>query len=97
MLGIRSVEHAKRFRKLLPEARQIGLVPTADDIEPFAKAGVKVIRLWPKWLTDATLVAAGPEAGARTAPGHGQRNAGRGAAATGTGPESLASDDPASW
>lgn len=56
VLGIRSGEHAKQFRKLLPEARQIGLVPTADDIEPFAKAGVKVIRLWPKWLADESLV-----------------------------------------
>jgi len=56
VLGVRSVEHAKHFRRLLPEARQIGLVPTPDDIEPFAKAGVKVIRLWPKWLVDEALV-----------------------------------------
>lgn len=56
VLGIRSVEHAKRFRKLLPDGRQIGLVPTADDIEPFAKAGVTAIRLWPKWLSDEKLV-----------------------------------------
>ena len=56
VLGVRSVEQAKQFRVLLPEARQIGLVPTVDDIEPFAKAGVKVIRLWPKWLADPSLV-----------------------------------------
>src|SRR5207253_10737071 len=51
VLGVRSVGHAKAFRKLLPEARQIGLIPTTDDIEPFAEAGVKVIRLWPRWLS----------------------------------------------
>ena len=56
VLGVRSIEHAKRFRKLLPDARQIGLIPTTDDIKPFAEAGVKVIRLWPKWLLDKSLV-----------------------------------------
>jgi glycerophosphoryl diester phosphodiesterase len=40
IMGVRSVEHARQFGKL-PEARQIGLVPTAADIEPFAKAGVR--------------------------------------------------------
>jgi glycerophosphoryl diester phosphodiesterase len=56
VLGIRSVEHARQFRKLLPEARQIGLVPKAEDIEAFAAAGVETIRLWPDWLSDKTLV-----------------------------------------
>ncbi len=56
VLGIRSVEHARQFRKLLPEARQIGLVPKAEDIEAFAEAGVETIRLWPDWLKDQTLV-----------------------------------------
>jgi glycerophosphoryl diester phosphodiesterase len=56
VLGVRSVEHVQQFRKLLPDAQQIGLVLTTDDIEPFAKAGVKVIRLWPKWLNDEKLV-----------------------------------------
>jgi glycerophosphoryl diester phosphodiesterase len=56
VIGVRSVEQAKWFRKNLPEARQIGLIPTTDDIKPFADAGVKMIRLWPKWLDDKTLV-----------------------------------------
>jgi glycerophosphoryl diester phosphodiesterase len=55
-LGVRSLENAKRFRKLLPEARQIGLIPTADTIDAFAEAKVDIIRLWPKWLSDKTLV-----------------------------------------
>lgn len=57
VLGIRSVDHAKQFRKLLPEARHIGLIPTQKDIAAFAEAGVETIRLWPKWLDDKSLVA----------------------------------------
>lgn len=56
VLGVRSVEHARLFRKLLPEARQIGLIPRTDDIEAFARAGVETIRLWPDWLKDQSLV-----------------------------------------
>jgi len=57
VLGVRSLEHAKQFRKLLPEARQIGLIPAGKDIAAFAEAGVETIRLWPKWLDDKSLVA----------------------------------------
>jgi len=56
ILGVRSVEHAKQFRELLSESRQIGLIPTVNDMKPFADAGVKMIRLWPKWLADEKLV-----------------------------------------
>jgi glycerophosphoryl diester phosphodiesterase len=57
ILGVRSAEQARQFRKLLPESRQIGLIPTTSDIAAFADAGVETIRLWPKWLTDKSLVA----------------------------------------
>jgi glycerophosphoryl diester phosphodiesterase len=56
VLGVRSVEQAQLFRKLLPEARQIGLIPTQESLESFAEAGVPMIRLWPRWLDDKTLV-----------------------------------------
>ena len=46
IVGVRSVEQAKRFRRLLPQARQIGLIPNVKAIEPFARAGVETIRLW---------------------------------------------------
>jgi glycerophosphoryl diester phosphodiesterase len=62
--GVRSLEHAAYFRRQLPEARQIGLIPTANDIESFVQAGVKVIRLWPRWLADTTLPARVDRAGA---------------------------------
>jgi len=55
-LGVRSVPAAKLFRALLPEAKQIGLIPTADTIDAFAEAKVDMIRLWPKWLGDTTLI-----------------------------------------
>ncbi|MBC8352051.1 MAG: acetylxylan esterase [Planctomycetes bacterium] len=50
IVGVRSVPQAKRFRELLPEAKQLALIPTVDDIEAFAEAGVDCIRLWPRWL-----------------------------------------------
>ncbi|MBI2807680.1 MAG: glycerophosphodiester phosphodiesterase family protein [Planctomycetes bacterium] len=55
-IGVRSVDQAKVFRKLLPEGKQIGLIPTPDSIDAFAAAGVDMIRLWPKWLNDKTLI-----------------------------------------
>jgi glycerophosphoryl diester phosphodiesterase len=54
VIGVRSVEHAKTFRQLLPEARQIGLIAGPDHIEEYATAGVETIRLWPRWV-DASL------------------------------------------
>ncbi len=55
-VGVRTLEHAKQFRKLLPEAKQIALIPTTDSIDAFADAKVDMIRLWTKWLNDKTLV-----------------------------------------
>ncbi len=95
VLGIRSVEHAKQFAKLLPEARQIGLVPTEKDIEPFAEAGVKVIRLWPKWLSDATLVPRVRKLGCELHVGTGMGTKEEVLPLLVHGPESLSSDDPA--
>ncbi len=50
IVGVRSVEQAKAFRELLPEARQLGLIASPNDIEAYAAAGVETIRLWPAWL-----------------------------------------------
>lgn len=52
IVGVRSVSQAKRFRELLPEAKQLALIPAVDDIEAFAAAGVDCIRLWPRWLKE---------------------------------------------
>lgn len=95
LVGVRSVGHAKQFRKLLPDARQIGLVPTADDIEPFAKAGVTVIRLWPKWLSDEKLVPRVRKLGLELHLGAGAGTRADVLPLLVHEPESLSSDDPA--
>jgi len=57
IIGVRSVEQAQQFRQLLPMSRQLGLIADPRQIEAFAKARVETIRLWPKWLSDDSLVA----------------------------------------
>ena len=52
IVGVRSVDQAKRFRKLLSEAKQLALIPSVETIEEFAKAEADVIRIWPSWLKD---------------------------------------------
>ncbi|MEK6236871.1 MAG: glycerophosphodiester phosphodiesterase family protein, partial [Planctomycetales bacterium] len=57
IIGVRGVQQARLFRKLLPTSRQLGLVPRPEDVESFAETGVEMIRLWPNWLkTDEALV-----------------------------------------
>ena len=66
VVGVRSVEQAHLFRQLLPESRQLGLIPNRASIEAFAQAGVETIRLWPEWLTtDKNLVHRVRRAGAK--------------------------------
>ncbi|HXC51901.1 MAG TPA: glycerophosphodiester phosphodiesterase family protein [Candidatus Limnocylindrales bacterium] len=57
IIGVRTVEQAKKFRSQLPEARQLGLIEDQKDVDAFRAAGVEMIRLWPKWLPDEKLVA----------------------------------------
>lgn len=65
IIGVRTLDQAKQFRKLLPQSRQLGLIADPQDIEAFALAGVEMIRLWPKWLTDETLISRVRKAGAK--------------------------------
>jgi penicillin amidase len=95
IVGVRSVEQAKEFRQLLPKSRQLALMARPDEIEAYAAAGVEMIRLWPNWLKDETLVprvkqakvklhlngTTGEEAEVRALLKH--------------GPDSLSADDPA--
>lgn len=95
VLGIRTVVQAEQFRRLLPDSRQIGLVPTTDDIAPFAEAGVKVIRLWPKWLSDESLVPRVRKLGLELHIGTGLGTKTEVLPLLLHKPESLSSDDPA--
>ena len=56
IVGVRSLDQARQFRRLLPEARQLGLIAKPEEIEAYAQAGVEMIRLWPRWLNDVSLV-----------------------------------------
>ena len=95
VIGVRSVEQVKRFRELLPEARQIGLVPTVKDIEAFAEAGVRVVRLWPKWLADDALVPRVRKLGLEIHLGAGTGKRDEVIPLLAHSPESLSADDPA--
>jgi glycerophosphoryl diester phosphodiesterase len=66
IVGVRSVEQAQEFRRMLPQSRQLGFIPRPDAIEAFAEAGVETIRLWPRWLDgDPTLAERVRKTGAR--------------------------------
>lgn len=95
VVGVRSVEQARQFRKLLPEARQIGLIPTEKDVEAFATAGVETIRLWPKWLGDAALIDAVRRRQCKLLVGAGRGERAEVVAALKASPESVSCDDPA--
>lgn len=95
IVGARSVEQARLFRKLLPESRQLGFIARPDDIEAFAESGVEMIRLWMRWLDDDALVprvrAAGAELQINVTRGHLEEIR----PLIKYGPEALLVDDPA--
>lgn len=95
VLGVRSVEQARQFRKLLPTSRQIGLIPTPDDVDAFADAGVETIRLWPKWLSDKALVARVRQHKRQLHVGAGKGTRDEVLPLLMFEPESVASEDPA--
>lgn len=95
IVGARSVEQAQRFRRLLPQARQLGLIEKPDEIEAYAAAGVETIRLWPKWLTDKTLVGRVRKAGAKLHLNGRTGTPDEVAELLKHRPDSLSSDDPA--
>jgi len=95
IVGVRSVEQAQEFRKLLPQARQIGLISKPEEMEAFVRAGVEMIRLWPKWLTDETLVPRVRKAGATLHLNGTSGEAEEVSQLLKYRPDSLSSDDPA--
>lgn len=94
VLGIRSVEQARQFAKLLPEARQVGLIPTPETLEGFAEAKVPMIRLWPRWLSDKMLVKRLRKLGRTLHLGAGTGSQEEVLPLLAYEPESLSSEDP---
>jgi glycerophosphoryl diester phosphodiesterase len=57
IVGPRNLEDLGAFRALNPNLRTLGFIRGTDDIEPFVRAGVDIIRLWPQWIyADPTLI-----------------------------------------
>lgn len=50
VVGVRNLEDLAFFRKRNGDLRTLGFVKEVEDIEAFAKAGVAIVRLWPKWI-----------------------------------------------
>ena len=65
IVGVRSIQQSREFRRLLPKARQLGLIAKPAEIEAYAECGVETIRLWPTWLTDESLVPRVRQSGAK--------------------------------
>ena len=82
------------FRSRLPQARQLGLIPDTDAIEPFIEAGVETIRLWPRWLSDTTLVKRVKDAGTQLHLNGTDGSEQEVQQLLEHGPASLSSDDP---
>lgn len=95
ILSVRSLKQAKRFRNLLPDVRQLGLIEKPGEIEAYAAAGVEMIRLWPKWLTDESLVGRVRQANVKLQISEADGAQDEIAQLLKHRPESLSTDDPA--
>ena len=97
IVGVRSVVQAKEIRRLLPNARQLGLIPGPEDIDSFAAAKVEMIRLWPHWLekNGEELVHKVREAGTRLHLNGTTGSVDETQSLLRYHPDSLSSDDPA--
>jgi glycerophosphoryl diester phosphodiesterase len=95
IVGVRTPEQAKQFRQLLPHSRQLGLIPDPGSIEAFAAAGVEMIRLWPKWLGDDSLVPRIRKAGAKLHLNNTSGSPEEVHPLLAYAPDSISSDDPA--
>ena len=50
IVGPRNLDDLRAFRALNPNLRTLGFIKNIEDMEPFAQAGIDIIRLWPKWI-----------------------------------------------
>lgn len=95
ILGVRSAEDIRYYRRHLPEASMVGLIPTTKEIEAFAEAGVPVIRLWPHWLEEPGVLERVRKAGASLMTNAGKGTREETVPLLRAKPEMLFTDDPA--
>jgi glycerophosphoryl diester phosphodiesterase len=50
IFGLRSPRQAKELHQLAPNFRAVALMKRFSDLEAFAKAGVRTMRLWSHWI-----------------------------------------------
>lgn len=50
--AIRSMEELRTIQSLNPNIRTLAFIPAIEDIEPYSRAGVDIIRLWPEWIIE---------------------------------------------
>jgi glycerophosphoryl diester phosphodiesterase len=50
IVGVRTVDDLRQFRRLNPNIRTLGFIRRAEDVDDFVAAGIDIIRLWPKWI-----------------------------------------------
>ena len=54
-LGLNRMDGVHKVKNYDKNIKVLAFMPTVDDIEDFAKAGVDYIRLWETWMTDDTV------------------------------------------
>lgn len=58
IVGLRNLEDLRAVRALNPKLRTLGFIEDVEDIDSFVRAGIDIIRLWPKWIVaDPQLIA----------------------------------------
>lgn len=50
IVGVRTLDDLRQFRRLNPNIRTLGFIRRPEDIDDFVAAGVDIIRLWPEWI-----------------------------------------------
>ncbi len=50
IVGVRTLDDLRQFRRLNPNIRTLGFIRRLEDIDDFVAGGVDIIRLWPEWI-----------------------------------------------
>ncbi len=50
IVGVRTLDDLRQFRRLNPNIRTLGFIRRPEDIDDFVAAGIDIIRLWPEWI-----------------------------------------------